>query len=181
MPENPKGYRGSEDFQTKDLGQTMSVFEIREDGTLWKENVEYDWKPGDPNAKDWLDKLPTAERISSEWAQQKITDTINLCDYIISKDDLWDYWIDYEVVFVDGIVKSAKIIEFRAEDNLERKIHDEKFQEEMRRQHKFQQTRQYKYLVKPYRATINYLFRKISKILNYLSSNIWRVERFLKG
>lgn len=159
----------------------MSFFEIREDGTLWKENVEYNWKPGDPNAKDWLDKLPSAERISSEWVQEKITNTLRLCDYIISKDDLWDYWIDYEVVFVDGVVKSAKVIEFRAEDNMERKLRDMKFQEDMRRQHKFQQTWQYKYFVKPYRIVINYIFRKLYKIVNYISSNLWRVESFLKG
>lgn len=159
----------------------MSFFEIREDGTLWKENVEYDWKPGNPNAKDWLDKLPSAERISSEWVQEKITNTLRLCDYIISKDDLWDYWIDYEVVFVDGIVKTAKITEFRAEDNMERKLRDMKFQEEMRSQYKFKQTCLYKYFVKPYRIVINYIFRKLYKIVSYISSNLWRVESFLKG
>lgn len=181
MPEDPKGYRGSTDFQTKDLGETMSTFEIREDGTLWKEAVEYEYEEGNPKAKNWIDRLPTSKRISSSWNQEIFTDTIVMYDYINSKKGPYDYIIDYEVVFIKGIVSSVKILDFEAQDNFQRKVNEKRFEKEMEEWNKFQQTRQYKYFVKPYRIVINFIFRKLHRFLDYIKNNLWRVERLLKG
>ena len=56
MPDDPKGYSGSEYFQTKDLDCSLGYYEIREDGVLWAEHRETEYVAGNANAKSFLEQ-----------------------------------------------------------------------------------------------------------------------------
>ena len=85
MPEDPKGYSGSDDFQTKDFECLLDNYEIREDGTIWHENVVYDWVPGNPEGKTLWEKVGHRTTISSEWKQLTDNNIIRLFDYQIGR------------------------------------------------------------------------------------------------
>jgi len=179
MPEDPKGYSGSGDFQTKDLDNVLSVYEIREDGSLWREKVEGKYIAGDPKSKNLWDSFGHFEITKKWWEKQSITDTINILDYQRTDGD-FDYCIEYEIILKDGIVSSVNIIRFSAEDNSRRKEADQKFAKEMKASYSYKKTFRYRFFFGPYNSFVSFAFRKINKILNFLLDKSWKVEKFLK-
>jgi len=97
-------------------------------------------------------------------------------DYRESSESGYDYFVQYQVIFIDGIVDEIKLTTFEATDNSARKIKDEEFKKKMKAWYDFTKTRKYKYFVGPYNKSIKFIFRKISKILSFLSSKVWTLE-----
>ena len=180
LPEDPKGYCNNR-YQTKDFDNAMDLYEIREDGTLWLRCAEYEYTDGNPNAKSLIEKLPTRKETKVWWQQIfPITDTIRLYAYDSDTNDTYDYWIEYDVTFVDGKVTGAKLLEFTATDNSERKEQHRKDVEYWTNRQKFEYTLFYRLIGKPYNKIISFVCRSIHKSATWITYKIWHVERFLK-
>jgi hypothetical protein len=100
-------------FQTKDTdSQYLDLYEIREDGTLWHEDVERKW------VEDKSALLGGyMERVSAEWKPVQMTGEIR---FYTSHgpmhkpgDGFGQWWIEYSAYFVDGKLQSMNLIEDR--------------------------------------------------------------------
>lgn len=180
QPENPQGFTGTTDFQTKDFENALDLYLIKEDGALYRSCVEY--SEIDPNFKPkTIFDFPHREKIR-EWEEpQIITQTISIYDYIESEDCDFDFWIEYNVVFVEGVVKSATIAKFEATDNKQRKENNKKFEKEMREHQEFRKTLFYSFFYQYYSKFVDFLTYKVmSKLGNFLQSNSYKLNRLLK-
>ena len=176
MPSDPKGYSGSEDFQTKHLDCGLDTYEIAANGQLSVHKREGKLIEPNKEAKGLFDKIGRYE-ITKTWVEPVYdTLTMEMYDYEQSDKSEYDYFIQYEVVFIDGIVDEIKLIVFEATDNAERKKKDKEFDKKLKEWYEFTKTRKYKYFVGPYNKSIKFIFRKISKILSFLSSKVWILE-----
>jgi len=180
LPEDPKGYSNNK-YQTKDFDNAMDLYEIREDGTLWLRCAEYEYTDGNPNAKSLIEKLPTRKEIKVWWQQIfPITDTVRLYAYDTDTNDKYDYWIECDVTFVGGKVTEAKLLEFTATDNSERKKQHQKDVEYWNNRRAFEKTLFYKLFGKCYNRSISFVCRRIHTIATWVTCKIWKVEKFLK-
>lgn len=170
LPDNPKGYTGSAQFQTKDLDQALWVYEIREDGTFWIEKSEYNYLDGDPKAKSFIDRLPKRETIKTWHEQIKYDGDIVFYDYKQTDGD-YDYSIDYKATFKKGKLKKVKITDFQATCNKQRKLDQINFANEMKAKMQFRTTMRYKYLYHPYN-------RVITSICKFLYTYLGNIEWF---
>ena len=176
MPSDPKGYAGSEDFQTKHLDCGLDTYEIAANGQLSVHKREGKFIEPNKEAKGLFDKIGRYE-VTRTWIEPVYdTLTMEMYDYEQSDKSEYDYFIQYEVVFIDGIVDEIKLIVFEATDNAERKKKDKEFDKKLKEWYEFTKTRKYKYFVGPYNKSIKFIFRKISKILSFLSSKVWILE-----
>ena len=176
MPSDPKGYSGSEDFQTKHLDCGLDTYEIAANGQLSVHKREGKFIEPNKEAKGLFDKIGRYE-VTRTWIEPVYdTLTMEMYDYEQSDKSEYDYFIQYEVVFIDGIVDEIKLIVFEATDNAERKKKDKEFDKKLKEWYEFTKTRKYKYFVNPYNKSIKFIFRKISKILSFLSSKVWTLE-----
>ena len=181
MPDDPKGYSGSEYFQTKDLDCALGYYEIREDGNLWSEHREAEYIAGDPKGKTLLEKLGRMETKKSWFELEYFHGTIEMHDYQDydnSKD--FDYFISYEVQFDKGTVKNIRLLNFEATPNQKRKERDKIFHEKMRLSYEFRQTKKYKYIYGPYNKAVRYIFRKAYNLSNKIPSFILNLENKLQ-
>ena len=180
IPDDPKGYTGSDDFQTKDLDLSLSNYTIDENGQLFVHRFEGEWEPGNKDADSFIGKLGYF-KTTKKWLEQlNTTITVVFYDYQQSNSTDYDYFIEYEAVFVNGKITSVKLIEFTATHNAERKIKDAEFNERLKKHHEFIKTWRYKYFVKPYNKTISFIFHKTSKAFNNLSYILNRIEVKIK-
>ena len=180
MPDDPKGYSGSDDFQTKDFDQSLATYTIDENGQLFIHRYEGEWEPGNKDSKSFIGKIGYF-KTTKKWLEElKTTTTIIFYDYIHSQNTDYDYFIEYESVFVNGKITSVKLIKFEATDNAERKRKDIEFNEQMKKHHEFTKTWKYKYFVKPYNKTISYLFRKTGNAFHNLSHALYKIENKIK-
>ena len=180
MPDDPKGYTGSEDFQTKDLDLALSSYDIDENGQLFIHRYEGEWEQGNENSNSPIGKLGYY-KITKKWLEQlNSTITIIFYDYQHSQNTDYDYFIEYEAVFVNGKITSVKLITFEAKNNAERKRKDIEFNEKLKKHHEFIKTWKYKYFVKPYNNIISYSFRKLNKVSYNLSYFISKIERKMR-
>lgn len=180
IPDDPKGYTGSDDFQTKDLDLSLSTYTIDENGQLFVHRFEGEWEPGNKDADSFIGKLGYF-KTTKKWLEQlNTTITVVFYDYQQSNNTDYDYFIEYEAVFVNGKITSVKLIEFTATHNAERKIKDAEFNERLKKHHEFIKTWRYKYFVKPYNKTISFIFHKTSKAFYNLSYILNRIEVKIK-
>lgn len=179
MPDDLKGYTGSPTFQTKDFGTALDHYTIQEDGSLWVEERKTEYVPGNPNAKSFLDRMGHMKTLESWLEPHKITQTVQMYDYQQNKDGDYDYSIEYQVTFVDGIVTNIKLVDFEAIDNKERKRLDKEHFEQMRMRMQFEQKFYYKYFLKYYNKSLSFVCYYIYKVTNVISNNIWTIERKL--
>ena len=176
MSDDPKGYTGSFGFQTKDFDCALDLYIIDKNEKLYIERRETEWIERNPEAKNFLDKAGYA-KTKKVWIEPlDLTCTIQFYDYFESDYTDYDYWIEYKAEFVRGKLIDMKLFNFEATSNLKRKKKNEEFQNKMRQHNEFIKTRKYKYLIRPYNKSIKFIFKKLYKILNHASINIWRIE-----
>lgn len=180
MPDDPKGYTGSDNFQTKDLDLALTTYSINENGQLFIHRFEGEWEPGNKDSDSFIGKLGYYKTIKTWLEESNATITVVFYDYQHSQNTDYDYFIEYETIFVNGKITSAKLIKFEANNNAERKKRDIEFEEKLKRHHEFIKTWKYKYFVKPYNRTISYIFRKSSKAFYNLSYILNRIEVKIK-
>jgi hypothetical protein len=180
MPEDPKGYTGSHGFQTKDFECALDVYIIDKDGQLLIERRDTEWIEGDPNGEGFLSKIGHVKTIKTWLEPLTNTCTIQFYDFIDSNKTDYDYFITYEAVFINGKMSSVKIINFEANDNAKRKIRDVEFAKKNKENYQFRQTWQYKYFVKPYNRVVSFIFFKTIKVLSFLSTTLYKIERNIR-
>lgn len=180
MPDDPKGYSGSYDFQTKDLDLALESYDIDENGRLFLHRSEGEWIEGNKDSESFIGRLGYLN-VTKRWLEElKTTTTIVFYDYKQSNDTDYDYHIEYEAIFVKGKITSVNLISFEANDNADRKKRDIEFDLKLKRHHEFTKTLRYKYFVKPYNKTISFIFRKTSKILSDSSRILHTIENKMK-
>jgi len=177
-PNDPKGYAGSEDFHTKDLDCSLSIYEIDSNGQLLINNTEGHFVEGNKNSKDIFGKIGHYE-VTRKWSEFVCkTSEIFMYDYIHSNGTEYDYFIEYKVIFIDGIIDEVQLVKFEAQNNAERKKKDEEFNKKLKDWHEFTKTRKYRYILRPYSSCVRFVFRKLSNALRFLQSNLYKVEKF---
>ena len=178
LPEDTKGYI-SNGFQTKDLDCGLDCYEIREDGTLWLRECEREHIDGDPNGKTFSEKFGLIKEIKHWWTHVKTTTTIRMYDYNNYNDGPYDYWVEFEVVFIDGVIDKIKLIKFDATDNSKRKEDSKRHIEELKKNKQFESTLLYKLIIKPYNKIIRFICRLIYKFGSFLIAKVYKLERIL--
>lgn len=175
LPENPNGYIPFTSYQTKDLDQALDVYELREDGTLWRQNLVGEWKLGDPKGKSISDRLGHFETHHIDWQQTTINHSINLFGYE-QTDGLYDYVIEYDVKFTNGVVTDVQLIRFETRDNTERKRRDETFIRECKMRRDFEKTIRYKFIYTYWNIALRFTLRNTSKLLTKIRDKIQSLE-----
>lgn len=170
MPENPRGYTGSVDFQTKCLDLNMDNFEIREDGTLWKSNVMFETTD---------DALRPYKIKDTQWVPHNITQTIEIYDYINPDTKGVDCSISYQITIIDGKVQKVDLTRFEARDNSFRLEQQKVHIDRMMQRRVFESTLLYRILFKPYNKIINFVFKHLCRANRYWYNNLWKLERKL--
>lgn len=179
MPDDPKGYTSSYDFQTKDLDLALELYSIDENGQLFLHLSEGEWVEGNKDSESLIGRLGYF-KTTRKWLEEKIiTATVTFYDYQQSNNTDYDYFIEYEAIFVDGKITSVKLIKFEANDNADRKKRDVEFKEQLKEWQDFSQSKRYKYFFKPYSSAIRFICKNIGKILDFSRRNLYKVEKFL--
>ena len=172
MPDKPQGYLGSTYFQTKDLDCCLGHYEIQEDGSLWIEKRETEFIKGDEKSKNLLDKIGKIVTKKVWIEPDYFHGTIEMYDYRdYDNNKDFDYFICYEIQFDKGTIKNIRLLNFEAAPNQKRKEKDKIFNEKLRKDYEFRQTKKYKYIYAPYNKAVRYIFRKVYNI----SNKIWNI------
>jgi hypothetical protein len=119
----PLPVEGFEDqtFQTKDLDNLMDNYEIRKDGTLWKEDYDIEdhsemakWKAANPGVEppkeltdNWFSSFcGCMARVNERWVPcSDFTGEICFYDYLDK-----DGWIEFSSYFVHGKINQLHLI-----------------------------------------------------------------------
>ena len=178
LPEDTKGFVPLR-FQTKDLDNALDCYEIREDGTLWLRECEREYTEGDPNGKTFFEKFGMVKETKVWWTHVKTTNTIRMYDYNNYNDGSYDYWVEFEIVFIDGVINKINLVKFEATDNSKRKENDRQFIEELKKNKEFESTNLYKLVIKPYNKIIRFICKLIYNFGSFLIAKVWKLERKL--
>ena len=178
LPEDTKGYI-SNGFQTKDLDCGLDCYEIREDGTLWLREYFREYTEGNPSGKTFFEKFGMVKEIKHWWTHVKTTKTIRMYDYQNNDGGVYDYWVEFEIVVIDGVIDKIKLIKFDAMDNSKRKEDFKRHIEELKKQKAVESTILYKLIIKPYNKIIRFICRLIYKFGSFLIAKVLKLERKL--
>ena len=178
LPEDTKGFHPC-GFQTKDLENALDCYEIREDGTLWLRECEREYTDGDPKGKTWSEKIGIVKETKVWWTHVKLTKTINMYTYQHGEGE-YDYWVEFVIEFVDGVINKITLLKFDATDNVERKENDRQFIEGLKRRMKFEKTLFYRFVGNPYNKVTRFVIRQINKLATFMLAVSWKIERKIK-
>ena len=177
LPEDTKGFVPLR-FQTKDLENALDCYEILEDGTLWLRECEREYIDGDPNGKTWSEKVGIVKETKVWWTPVKITKSINMYTYHQGEGQ-YDYWVDFVIVFIDGVLQKIELKKFEVTDNTERKESFRQHIEKLKRRKEFESTNLYKLVIKPYNKIIRFICKLIYNFSSFLIANVYKLERKL--
>ena len=183
MPKDPKGYNGSGavGYQTKDLENCLSTYQIREDGTLWLKKVKSTYVPGNEYGDSVFARIGHMKPISSKWVRvEHMPKTVVAYDYLESSQGSFDYFIEYEFTFAKGKVKKVKLTKFEATDNHDRKARTAEWTKNAEKRNKFCNTWYFKYLFSPWNSFVCSSEKKIYRLLTFISSNLFKFSRLFK-
>lgn len=181
QPQNPQGYTGSIDFQTKDLDNCLDYYEIREDGSFWIRKHQGEFIKGDENLeskpKSWSSKVGYFKTTKEWYEKVNFTGEIIMYDYQLTKDEgNYDYSIEYKVKISKGKVKKITLNDFKTLCNIARKENERVFLKRMKDLTEFKQTLRYKFCYKYYNSAIRYIFATIRKLATNI--NWYKIENF---
>jgi len=177
LPEDTKGFYPS-GFQTKDLENALDCYEIREDGTIWLRECEREYIGGDPKGKTFIERLGTVKETKVWWTQVKLNKIISIYTYQHGEGQ-YDYWVEFAIDFVDGIVNKIQLKRFEANDNAKRKKDFELYIEEIKERKKFESTLFYKVVGKPYNKSIKFTMKSIYRFASFLMGVSLKLEHKL--
>ena len=178
LPEDTKGFHPY-GFQTKDLDNALDCYEIREDGTLWLRECEREYTDGNPNGKTWSEKIGIVKETKVWWTHVKLTKKINMYTYHQGENQ-YDYWVEFVVEFVDGIINKIELKKFDVTNNTERKENFRQHIEKLKERKEFESKLFYKLIGKPFNKTIWFIACTINTIGSFLIEFGWRLHRKIK-
>lgn len=118
-------------LQTKDFDCSLSTYLV-EDGKLYFEKVDREWVDEGGIFGGYL------EEKSREKVAHFVTRTIRAYDRVQSEP--FDIWIEFEIVFIEGVVKNITIKEYRETDSKPRIEQEQEWIKELKEFHEFSQT-----------------------------------------
>ena len=178
LPEDIKGFK-STGFQTKDLENALDLYEIREDGSLWLYECEREYIGGDPNGVTFSERLGEVKEINPRWTHVKLTKTINMYTYQRGEGE-YDYWVEFVIEFVDGVINKTELKKFDAKGNFERKENLRLHIEETKKRNEFETTLFYRLVGKPFNKTIWFIACTINNIGSFLIEIGWKLVTKLR-
>ena len=162
------------EFQTKDLDSALDLYSVQ-DGRLYIQKYrKTEWVEGDPKGESLMDKLGHLNREEPYWEFVPKTATVAMYDYRQNVQGKWDCIIDYQVIFIDGVVSSVKLEKFEKRSNEERLRLDAEWQAEIEYVNSrwynrfFFHTRPYLFMTKYLRAGLFSLADSIYRFANKL-------------
>jgi hypothetical protein len=121
------------EFQTKDLGKGMALYEIREDGSLWTEKYstryvddpEYKkkmleiYKDTFPDTSELDFKRP--EKYDVVWVPYFVHNhTVRIYElYSPEENCKFEYWIEYKVTFSNSVVSNIELEKFEKKERVD--------------------------------------------------------------
>jgi hypothetical protein len=107
-------------YQTKDLENSLYLYTIKNDGTLWVTNHEFEYDKPNPKS-DNLEEKYGKTRLVREW-QEQLLYTGSISFYDLLTNDKWknNYWIEFVATFVDGKLIDIKLLKFAKNDDTKR-------------------------------------------------------------
>jgi hypothetical protein len=97
-------------------------------------------------------------------------------DYQNNDGGVYDYWVEFEVVFIDGVIDKIKPIKFEINDNTKRKELHKQHIEELKNRKVVESTMFYRLVIKPYNKIIRFVTRHVSKFATFLLSVCYKIE-----
>lgn len=122
------------DFQSKDLECAMEEYAIQGGRLFIKKWKESKWIEGDKNAKNVCDRFGYLERTGEYMEEVPHHGIVEFYDFTSDVDSRWDCWVVFKAIFNRGAVEGFELVEFRKDDNAERKAREKKSLEEYERQ-----------------------------------------------
>lgn len=178
LPEDTKGFHPY-GFQTKDLENALDCYEIREDGTLWLRECEREYTDGNPKGKTWSEKIGIVKETKVWWTHVKLTKKINMYTYHQGENE-YDYWVEFVVEFVDGIINKIELKKFDVTNNTERKENFRQHIEKLKERKEFESKLFYKLIGKPFNKTVWFIACTSNSIGSFLIEFGWRLYRKVK-
>lgn len=178
LPEDTKGFHPC-GFQTKDFENALDCYEIREDGTLWLRECVREYTEGDPKGKTWSEKFGIVKETKVWWTPVKLTTTINMYTYQHGEGQ-YDYWVEFVIEFVDGVLNKINLVKFETTDNSDRKESNRQHMEQLKKRKQFESTMFYRFIGKPYNKTLNSFIKQVNNFATFLLAVCWKIERKLR-
>lgn len=174
------------EYQTKDLENAMLTYEIRKNGDLYYEQIEYRESTPEEKAQDKEEadknKFFAGIRLrekSRQWVKTDITRDVNFYSYTKHKDGRY-YSIDYTAKFVNGRAKTIKLLKTERESDQEyadRLQQEAKWAEEMRQHQKKINSISYKVINNVYNIPVRKAIRLARKGTENFSKLLYGLER----
>jgi hypothetical protein len=177
LPQDPKGFVGEVYFQTKNFECSLDKYQIREDGTLWIHRIEYEY-PENYEFIPWTEISSHIKEKKSWWEPVNVTKNIRMYSYIFGEND-YDYWIDYDVTFIDGKITKVNLEKFETHNNSQRKIRSEENSKKLKSWIEYTKTNRYKHIHKPYNLVIRFTFTFLNKLIDRIKTSLNILERLL--
>lgn len=99
-------YQGLE-FQTKDLDCCLDLYEIRADGTLWRQDYDVEDR-SDPSATGLMRIVGMRTRVNKRWV--RLADFTGHIGFYTSFGDRRTGWIAFSALFKNGELKGIEVI-----------------------------------------------------------------------
>ncbi len=161
------------DFKTKSLESALLHYEIRADGTIWVRQDKLEYVKGDSDIAGYINV------INSEWIFLKdFTGSINFYDYLINNQFDYDYYIEYDSVFIDGKISKILLSKFEALTNKDRKEREKEFREEMARKRELKNKWYFKHVYLHYRNLVKKTFSVWRKFSRFIPTS-WQVQGWI--
>lgn len=172
------------EFQTKDLDNAMLTYEIRENGDLYLERVEYrDSTPEEreEDKKRWARFSAFTLKVASrKWQKTDYTGDIHFYSYNRNKADDRYYALDYKAHVVKGKVKGIKLEKTERESDEEQSARiemDRKFAEQMRLHNERVSKLSYKIINNLYNKPVRFVLRKGQRYSQKLPNLLFKLEQ----
>lgn len=172
------------EFQTKDLDNAMLTYEIRENGDLYLERIEYRDSTPEEQAEDkkkWARFSAFTLKVASrKWQKTDYTGDIHFYSYNRNKADDRYYALDYKAHVVKGKVKGIKLEKTERESDEEQSARiemDRKFAEQMRLHNERVSKISYKIINNLYNKPVRFVLRKGQRYSQKLPNLLFKLEQ----
>lgn len=174
------------EYQTKDLDCAMLHYELRSNGDLYYEHVEYrqstpeevEQEKQEAKRNKWFPRFHMREK-SREWVKSTETRDVEFYAYFKHKDDRY-YSLDYKAHIVKGKVKSIKLFKSEREtdqQHAERLQIEAKWAEDFRRHNQHVNRLSYKIINNIYNKPVRGLLRNMQRYSQKLPTLLYKLER----
>jgi len=165
-------------YQTKDLENALDQYIIHADGTLHVNRNDREWVEGNPEGETLFDRMGYS-KVTKSWTEEvPRTITITFYELIQEDENKNDYWLQFEAVFVKGVLNTLVNTIIRVTDNTERKAREVAREVEAEQSAKLRQRWYMKYIYLPYARIVRFCFRKYGQLQQRLIP-AYRIERWL--